>query len=81
MRGRRLRALVRYRDIRFPTCRVAHTAITASDHCFRYATLGLALRRVLEEEIPGVIAEVGVWHETLAECGAMWGSASIRRAG
>lgn len=29
MRGRLLRALVRYREISFPTLRVVHTAITA----------------------------------------------------
>ena len=28
----------------------------------RYTTLGLAPRRVIEEEIPGVIAGVGGWH-------------------
>ena len=62
MRGRLLPALVRYREIRFPTFPVVDTAIAASDDYFRYTTLSLALRRVLQEEIPGVIAEVGVWH-------------------
>jgi hypothetical protein len=46
---------VRYREIRFPTSRAVHTAITAS------------LERAADE--------------TLAECGDVWGSASIRRAG
>jgi hypothetical protein len=46
---------VRYREIRFPTFRAVHTAITAS------------LQRVADE--------------TLSDCGDVWGSASIRRAG
>jgi hypothetical protein len=39
MRGLLLRALVRYREIRFPAFRAVHTAITASDDYFRCATL------------------------------------------
>ena len=61
MRGLLLRALVRYREIRFPAFQAVHTAITASDDYLRYTTLG-APRRVIEEEIPGVIAGVGGWH-------------------
>jgi O-methyltransferase len=62
VRGRLLRPLVRHREMRFPTFdgRV-HASITASDDYFRYTTLGLALQRVLNEDIPGAIAEVGVW--------------------
>jgi O-methyltransferase len=62
MRGRMLRPLVRFREMRFPTFPGAvHESIAASDDYFRYATLGLALQRVLDEQIPGAIAEVGVW--------------------
>lgn len=61
-RGRLLRPLVRFREMRFPTFdAAAHESIAASDDYFRYATLGLALQRVLDEEIPGALAEVGVW--------------------
>lgn len=61
-RGRLLRPLVRYREMRFPTFDAGvHRAITVSDDYFRYTTLGLALQRVLDEAIPGAIAEVGVW--------------------
>ncbi len=61
-RGRLLRPFVRYREMRFPTFDArAHEAITISDDYFRYATLGLALQRVLDEDIPGALAEVGVW--------------------
>jgi O-methyltransferase len=62
VRGRLLRPLVRYREMRFPTFDAAiHRSITASDDYFRYTTLGLALQRVLDEDIPGALAEVGVW--------------------
>ncbi len=48
--------------MRFPTFDAKiHESITASDDYFRYTTLGLALQRVLNEDIPGTIAEVGVW--------------------
>jgi O-methyltransferase len=61
-RGRLLRPLVRFREMRFPTFDDAvHESIAVSDDYFRYATLGLALQRILDEEIPGVLAEVGVW--------------------
>lgn len=62
VRGRLLRPLVRFREMRFPTFdQAVHESITASDDYFRYATLGLALARVLSEEIDGALAEVGVW--------------------
>lgn len=62
LRGRILRPLVRHREMRFPTFAAdIHRAIVTSDDYFRYATLGLALQRVLDEDIPGAIAEVGVW--------------------
>jgi O-methyltransferase len=61
-RGKLLRPLVRFREMRFPTFAAAiHESIACSDDYFRYATLGLALQRVLNEEIPGALAEVGVW--------------------
>ncbi len=61
-RGRLLRPLVRFREMRFPTFDgQIHDQIAISDDYFRYATLGLALQRVLDEQIPGAIAEVGVW--------------------
>jgi O-methyltransferase len=61
-RGRLLRPLVRFREMRFPSFDAAiHESIAISDDYFRYATLGLALQRVLDEEIPGALAEVGVW--------------------
>jgi O-methyltransferase len=62
IRGRMLRPLVRFREMRFPTFASAlHETIARSDDYFRYATLGLAVQRVLDESIPGAIAEVGVW--------------------
>jgi O-methyltransferase len=62
VRGRILRPFVRFREMRFPTFRTEiHESITASDDYFRYATLGLAATRVLNEEVPGAFAEVGVW--------------------
>jgi O-methyltransferase len=61
-RGRLLRPLTRFREMQFPTypANVQET-IAISDDYFRYATLGLALQRVLDEQIPGAVAEVGVW--------------------
>jgi O-methyltransferase len=62
VRGRILRPLVRFREMRFPTFSAEiHESIARSDDYFRYATLGLAATRVLEEEVPGAFAEVGVW--------------------
>lgn len=62
MRGRLLRPLVRFREMRFPTFDSAiHESIAVSDDYFRYATLGLALQRILDERIEGALAEVGVW--------------------
>jgi O-methyltransferase len=62
VRGRLLRPLVRFREMRFPTFPgTLHEAIATSDDYFRYATLGLAVQRILDESIPGAMAEVGVW--------------------
>jgi O-methyltransferase len=62
VRGRILRPFVRFREMRFPTFRAEiHEAIATSDDYFRYATLGLAVTRVLDEDVPGAFAEVGVW--------------------
>lgn len=62
VRGRLLRPLVRFREMRFPTFAAeAHESIASSDDYFRYATLGLAAQRVRDEAIPGAFAEVGVW--------------------
>src|SRR5215218_4646777 len=62
VRGRALRPLVRHREMQFPTFpREIHESIATMQDYFRYATLGLAVQRVLDEEIPGVLAEVGVW--------------------
>jgi O-methyltransferase len=48
--------------MRFPSFPAdVHESIAVSDDYFRYATLGLAVARVLREEIPGAFAEVGVW--------------------
>jgi O-methyltransferase len=48
--------------MRFPTFdERAHEQIAVSDDYFRYATMGLALQRVLDEDVPGDLAEVGVW--------------------
>lgn len=61
-RGRVLRPLVRFREMRFPTFdRAVHESIAISDDYFRYATLGLALERVRGEQIDGALAEAGVW--------------------
>jgi O-methyltransferase len=62
MAGRMLRPLVRFRQMRFPTFPPhVHDSIRDSNDYFRYATLGLAVQRVLDEQIPGAFAEVGVW--------------------
>jgi O-methyltransferase len=62
VRGRILRPLARFREMRFPTFPAdVHESIAGSDDYFRYATLGLAAQRVLDERIPGAFAEVGVW--------------------
>jgi O-methyltransferase len=62
VRGRLLRPLVRFREMRFPTfAPEVHESIARSDDYFRYATLGLALERVRAEGIGGALAEVGVW--------------------
>jgi len=62
VRGRLLRPLVRFREMRFPTFASAiHESIATSDDYFRYATLGLALERLRTERIAGALAEVGVW--------------------
>jgi O-methyltransferase len=62
IRGKLLRPLVRFREMHFPTFDAGiHDSIATSDDYFRYATLGLALQRVLDEDIAGALAEVGVW--------------------
>jgi O-methyltransferase len=62
VRGRALRPLVRFREMRFPTFpQEVHEAIATSDDYFRYATMGLAVQRVLDEKVEGSFAEVGVW--------------------
>lgn len=62
VRGRLLRPLVRFREMRFPTFSPdLHESIATSDDYFRYATLGLAVERLALESIPGSMAEVGVW--------------------
>jgi O-methyltransferase len=62
VRGRILRPFVRFREMRFPTFQPEiHKSIAHSDDYFRYATLGLAATRVLDEDVPGAFAEVGVW--------------------
>lgn len=62
VRNRVLRPFVRFREMRFPTFEAGvHDSIAVSDDYFRYATLGLAVQRVLDEDIPGAFAEVGVW--------------------
>jgi O-methyltransferase len=61
-RARALRPLLRDRFMRFPTFdAAAHESITDSYDYFRYATLGLAVRRLLDDRVPGSFAEVGVW--------------------
>ena len=62
VRGRALRPLIRHREMQFPTFPAdVHDAIATMQDYFRYATLGLAVQRVLDEEIAGAFAEVGVW--------------------
>src|SRR3954469_21494876 len=62
VRGRVLRPLTRFREMRFPTFPAPlHESIAGSDDYFRYTTLGLAAQRVVDEQIPGAFAEVGVW--------------------
>jgi O-methyltransferase len=62
VRWRILRPLVRFREMRFPTfASGVHDRMAATDDYFRHATLGLAVQRVLDEDITGSLAEVGVW--------------------
>jgi Macrocin-O-methyltransferase (TylF) len=62
VRGQVLRPFVRFREMRIPTFRAEiHESIAISDDYFRYATLGLAVTRVLDEGVSGAFAEVGVW--------------------
>src|SRR4051794_9425423 len=62
VRNRALRPFVRFREMRFPTFGDdVHDSIAVSDDYFRYTTLGLAVQRLLDEDIPGAFAEVGVW--------------------
>jgi O-methyltransferase len=62
VRGRVLRPLTRFREMRFPSFPAdLHDQIVHSDDYFRYTTLGLAIQRVLDEPIEGAFAEVGVW--------------------
>jgi O-methyltransferase len=62
VRGHALRPLVRHREMRFPTfTREIHESMATMQDYFRYVTLGLAVQRVLDEQIPGALAELGVW--------------------
>lgn len=48
--------------MRFPTFSPSvHDSIAGTEDYFRYATLGLAVQRVLLDNIPGAFAEVGVF--------------------
>jgi O-methyltransferase len=68
LRGRALRPLVRHRELQFPTFpRELHEAIASKQDYFRYATLGLAAQRVIDEHVPGAFAEVGVWRGETSE--------------
>jgi O-methyltransferase len=62
VRGRALRPLIRHREMQFPTFPAElHDSMATMQDYFRYATLGLAVQRVLYEDIAGALAEVGVW--------------------
>ena len=62
VRNRVLRPLVRFREMRFPTFAPGlHDAMSCMDDYFRQVTLGLAVQRVRDEEVPGAFAELGVW--------------------
>src|SRR5689334_16394134 len=51
-RGRLLRPLVRFREMRFPTFqRAIHEQIAISTDYFREATMALAVQRVLDEDV------------------------------
>lgn len=61
-RWRVLRPLTRFREMHFPSFDAAiHDEMTQTADYFRYATLGLAVQRILDEGIEGAFAEVGVW--------------------
>lgn len=61
-KARTLRPLVRDRFMRFPPFDAdAHESVTDSYDYFRYATLGLTVKRVQDEGVSGSFAEVGVW--------------------
>ena len=44
-----------------------HETIREKRDYFRYATLALALRRIEEEQVPGALAEVGVYQGETSE--------------
>ncbi len=68
VRNRLLRPLVRFREMRYPTFAAdLHKHMGIADDYFRQVTLGLAVQRVLDEEIPGAFAEVGVWRGETSE--------------
>jgi O-methyltransferase len=59
--------MMRNRVMRFPTFpQELHADVAFHDDYFRYATHALALQRVVDEDIPGAIAELGVWRGDMA---------------
>src|SRR2546427_656411 len=70
---KRLRVFVRsgyaaVRTMRFPTFdpRVSRSLASLGDY-FRFATIGLALQRVLQDKVEGSLAEVGVYRGELSK--------------
>jgi O-methyltransferase len=57
-----LRPVLRHRQMKYPSFPAeAHRAISGRTDYFRYATLGLSVQRVEDEQVPGAFAEVGVY--------------------
>ena len=63
-----LRPLTRFREMHFPSFSAEiHDDMTRTADYFRYATLGLAVQRILDEDVEGAFAEVGVWQGQTSE--------------
>ncbi len=62
------RFLIAKRRMKFPSFGGdLHASIAGKQDYFRYATLALALRKIEEEQVPGAIAEVGVYRGETSE--------------
>ena len=65
---RLLKPLYKIRAMQFPTFnKTLHDMMLEFGDYFRYATIGLAVQRILTEDIPGCLAEVGVYRGDMSK--------------